>query len=182
MLFRSEIQDLLRGSKGLNLALHFLSGAITFEPVVTKVEEKLASQIVWLDAFIMNMDRTVKNTNMLMWNKQLWLIDHGACLYFHHSWTNWEGLAKSPFTLIKDHVLLPHAAMLDETNRAFKELLHKEKIREIVNLIPDDWLLWEGMDQTPDELREIYFQFLMIRLDQSETFIKEAQDARKALI
>ena len=107
-----EIQDLLRGSQGLNLALHFLSGAITFDPVVTAVDPALASQIVWLDAFIMNMDRTIKNTNMLMWHRELWLIDHGACLYFHHSWTNREALAQSPFSLVKDHVLLPQAALL----------------------------------------------------------------------
>ena len=81
-----EIQDLLQGSQGLNLALHFLSGAITFDPVVTTVDAKLASQIVWLDAYITNVDRTFKNTNMLIWHKELWLIDHGACLYFHHSW------------------------------------------------------------------------------------------------
>ncbi len=116
-----EIQDLLQGSKGLNLALHFLSGAITFDPVVTVVEPKLASQIVWLDGFITNVDRTFKNTNMLIWNKQLWLIDHGACLYFHHSWTNWETNAKSSFALIKDHVLLPQATLLEEVNTEFKQ-------------------------------------------------------------
>ena len=104
-----EIQDLLKASQGLNLALHFLSGAITFDPVVTRVDPKLASQIVWLDAFITNMDRTIKNTNMLMWHKELWLIDHGSCLYFQYTWTNWETKAIAPFLFIKDHVLLPQA-------------------------------------------------------------------------
>ena len=111
-----EIQDLLQGSKGLNLALHFLSGAITFDPVVTTLDAKKASQIVWLDAFITNVDRTFRNTNMLIWNKELWLIDHGASLYFHHSWVNWETHAKSAFTLIKDHVVLPQASMLNEVD------------------------------------------------------------------
>ena len=177
-----EIQDLLQGSKGLNLAMHFLSGAITFDPVVTKVNAKLASQIVWLDAFITNVDRTFKNTNMLIWHKELWLIDHGACLYFHHSWTTWETHAKSPFAFIKEHVLLPQASLLEEVNIEFKKLLTEEKIRNIVALIPDEWLHWEGIDETPEMLREVYAQFLLIRLNNSETFTNEAQNARKALI
>ncbi|HXU26868.1 MAG TPA: HipA family kinase [Bacteroidia bacterium] len=177
-----EIQDLLQGSKGLNLAMHFLSGAITFDPVVTKVDAKLASQIVWLDAFITNVDRTFKNTNMLIWHKELWLIDHGACLYFHHSWTTWETHAKSPFTFIKEHVLLPQASLLQEVDLEFKKLLTEEKIRNIVALIPDEWLHWESMDETPEALREVYAQFLLIRLNNSETFINEAQNARKAII
>ena len=85
-----EIQDLLKASTGLNLALHYLSGAITFDPVITKVDPWLASQIVWLDCLLTNVDRTPRNTNMLTWNKELWLIDHGASLYFHHSWNNWD--------------------------------------------------------------------------------------------
>ncbi len=177
-----EIQDLLQGSKGLNLALHFLSGAITFDPVVTTLDAKKASQIVWLDAFITNVDRTFRNTNMLIWHKELWLIDHGASLYFHHSWVNWETHAKSAFTLIKDHVVLPQATMLNEVDAEFKKLLTEEKIREIVALIPDEWLQWEGMDESPDELREVYVKFLLIRLDHSSVFIKEAKDARAALI
>lgn len=177
-----EIQDLLQGSQGLNLALHFLSGAITFDPAVTTVDAKLASKIVWLDAFITNMDRTSKNTNMLMWQKDLWLIDHGACLYFHHSWTNWETHAKSPFALIKDHVLLPQASLLTAVNSEFKQLLTESKIREIVALIPDEWLHWEGTEDTPEALREVYAQFLLTRLNHSETFTKEAQNAREALI
>src|SRR3970282_733788 len=114
-----EIQDLLKGSQGLNLALHFLSGAITFDPVVTQLSPELASKIVWLDAFITNVDRTFRNTNMLIWHKELWLIDHGASLYFHHSWTNWKNHAQSPFALIKDHVLLPQASLLKETDSIF---------------------------------------------------------------
>lgn len=177
-----EIQDLLQESKGLNLALHFLSGAITFDPVVTTLDAKKASQIVWLDAFITNVDRTFRNTNMLIWHKELWLIDHGASLYFHHSWVNWEKHAKSAFSLIKDHVLLPQAGLLNEADSEFKKLLTEEKIRGIVTLIPDEWIQWEGMDKSPDELREVYIKFLLIRLEHSAIFIKEAQDARAALI
>ncbi|KAF2508574.1 aminotransferase class I and II [Flavobacterium zhairuonense] len=173
-----EIQDLLQGSQGLNLALHFLSGAITFDPAVTTVDAKLASQIVWLDAYITNVDRTFKNTNMLIWHKELWLIDHGACLYFHHSWNNWEQHAKSPFALIKDHVLLPQASLLKEVDAEFKALLTPEILEEIVNTIPLDWLQWEDADETPENLRNVYLQFLKTRLENSEIFVNQAQNAR----
>ena len=116
-----EIQDLLQSSRGLNMGLHFLSGALTFDPVVTTIDPKTASQIVWMDALLTNVDRTARNTNMLMWHKELWLIDQGASLYFHHSWTNWEKYAISPFVQIKDHVLLPSATMLDEEDDEFKK-------------------------------------------------------------
>ena len=177
-----EIQDLLQGSQGLNLALHFLSGAITFDPVVKEIDPKLASQIVWLDAFITNVDRTAKNTNMLIWHKELWLIDHGASLYFQHSWSDWETQALSPFTLVKNHVLLSQASLLEEVNSEYKALLTEEKIRTIVSLIPDEWLHWEGIEESPESLREVYFQFLTARFKHSEIFIKEALHARETLI
>jgi hypothetical protein len=173
-----EIQDLLQGSQGLNLALHFLSGAITFDPVVTTVDDKLASQIVWLDAYITNVDRTFKNTNMLIWHKELWLIDHGACLYFHHSWNNWEQHAKSSFALIKDHVLLPQASLLKEVDAEYKAILTPQILEEIVNTIPLDWLQWEDTDETPEALRNVYLQFLQTRLNNSEIFVNQAQNAR----
>ena len=177
-----EIQDLLQGSQGLNLALHFLSGAINFDPVVTIVDAKKASQIVWLDAFITNVDRTFRNTNMLIWHKELWLIDHGASFYFHHSWTNWEKHAQSPFALIKDHVLLPQASMLQEADALFKTILTPETLQSIVNLIPLEWLDWQETEESPDAIREVYFQFLSMRLHHSQIFIKEAQNARETLI
>ena len=156
-----EIQDLLQGSRGLNLGLHFLSGALTFDPVATKVDPELASRIVWLDAYLTNIDRTFRNTNMLMWHKELWLIDHGASLYFHHSWTTWQKHALSPFVQIKDHVLLPFADKLEEADAEFKQLLTSDKIREIVNAVPDDWLNWTDGQETPQDLRDIYIQFFL---------------------
>ena len=177
-----EIQDLLQGSQGLNLALHYLSGAINYDPVVTVVDAKLASQIVWLDAYITNVDRTFRNTNMLIWHKELWLIDHGACLYFHHSWNNWEKHAQSPFALIKDHVLLPQATLLNEVDAEFKTILSPTVLQSIVHFIPEEWLQWEDSDETPEALREVYLQFLLMRSNHSEIFINEAQNARKILI
>ena len=177
-----EIQELLQKSRGLNLGLHFLSGALNFDPNTQEVDAKLASQVVWLDSFITNVDRTFRNTNLLLWHKELWLIDHGAAFYFHHSWDNWEKHATSPFALIKDHVLLPQATLIEEVNAEFQNLLTDEKLKEIVDLLPDDWLDWEGNEQTPDEIRAIYYQFLVLRKANAATFVNQAQNARATLI
>ncbi len=193
-----EIQDLLKTSIGLNLGVHYLSGSITFDPVVTKVDPMLASRIVWLDALLTNVDRTARNTNMLVWNKELWLIDHGASLYFHHSWDNafihpdspeLAAIAQRPFVQIKDHVLLPWASELEKADMRFRELLTPEKIRAITGLIPEDWLtdktIWgttEDAAITADQRRSVYTRFLETRVASSTVFINEAQHARKALV
>lgn len=173
-----EIQDLLKASKGLNLALHFLSGSINFDPAVKTIEPHLASKIVWLDSFITNMDRTFRNTNMLLFNRELWLIDHGASFYFHHSGTDWENAAKTPFAIIKSHVLLPQATELTQVDEEIKKVLTVDKLTEIVNLIPAEWLVWNDTNKTPDELKNMYLQFLVTRLNHSHIFINEAQHAR----
>lgn len=177
-----EIQDLLKFSEGTNLALHFLSGSINYDPAVMPINDKLASQIVWLDAFITNVDRTFRNTNMLMWHKELWLIDHGASFYFHHTWENWETSAKSKFTQIKDHVLLKYATKLEEVDAEFKPLLSDEFIDTLVELIPNEWLETEAYHMNEDEMRSIYKSFIKIRRDHSINFINEANDARKNLV
>lgn len=174
-----EIQDLLKASEGLNLALHYLSGSITFDPNVTRVDATLASQIVWLDSLITNVDRTARNTNMLMWYKELWLIDHGASLYFHHNWNNWEEQSKRPFALIKDHVLLPWATDLEKADEDLRSRLPIEKINAILGSIPDEWLAAVA-PASVEENRNVYRQFLANRL--SLNLIKEAQHARQALI
>lgn len=173
-----EIQDLLKASVGLNLALHYLSGAITYDPTVITVDAELASKIVWLDGLLTNVDRTARNTNMLMWRRELWLIDHGASLYFHHSGLNWEDAAPKPFVQIKDHVLLPQASTLAATDAAFRQILTPARIRSIVSLLPDAWFP-EGEGALH---RDAYYNFLTTRIATSEVFVNEAQHARKALI
>lgn len=172
-----EIQDLLKFSVGLNLGLHFLSGAITYDPTVHQLDAAQSSLIVWLDSLLMNMDRTAKNTNMLIWNRQLWMIDHGASLYFHHGPTDWQAQAVRPFALIKDHVLLRHATAMEDADARAKSLLTAEKIDEIVSWIPDDWL-----DATTDvgEQKERYVQYFTTRLAHSAILVNEANHARAA--
>lgn len=172
-----EIQDLLKFSEGLNLGLHYLSEAIAYDPSM-KIDALLASKIVWLDSFITNIDRTFKNTNLLMWHKELWIIDNGASFYFHHSWQNFEAAAKTPFKYIKDHVLLKQATKLEEADAFAKSVLNDEIFRKIVDLIPEDWLQWNDAEETPEEIREVYFNFLKTRLANSEIFLNEAQNAR----
>ncbi|TDH21480.1 aminotransferase class I and II [Segetibacter sp. 3557_3] len=176
-----EIQDLLKASVGLNLALHYLSGSITFDPVVNKVPAELASKIVWLDCLITNVDRTARNTNMLTWNQELWLIDHGASLYFHHSWHNVQEQAGRAFTQVKDHVLLPFASELESVDIACKAILTSDRIRSIVSVVPDSWLLDEN-SESPAEKREVYIEFLERRLALSGEIIKAANYARETLV
>jgi hypothetical protein len=177
-----EIQDLLRMSAGLNLALDYLPGSITFDPLVEIVGAQLASQIVWFDCFVTNVDRTPRNTNLLIWHKNLWLIDHGASLYFHHAWKNWEEQSRRAFAQVKDHVLLLRAAELEMVDEKFRSLLTNESIASIVSLIPDDWLMGESQLQSADEKRQIYTEFLQARLAVSGIFVEEAQRERETVI
>lgn len=167
-----EIQDLLKASTGLNLALHFLSGSFGFDPVVNKVEPLTASKIVWLDAFLMNMDRTVRNTNMLIWNHELWLIDHGASLYFHHSGIPWDDKFDHPFELVKKHVLYYYATKMNEADAWAKKLLSNEKIDEIVSLIPAEWIEADLIYESVEIQRQAYANFLKKRLLSSQSFIQ----------
>ena len=188
-----EIQDLLKWSQGLNLGVHYLQGAMTLDPYANPVDEATASRIVWLDTFITNVDRTVKNTNMLIWHGELWLIDHGASFYFHHSWSDWEKSALSQFPYIKDHALLYKATRMAEVDMEIRARLTPQKLDEIVDALPDEWLNWNegiltdsqafGADSTGNaddvvgERRETYRKFLKKRL-QDVDIVKAVEDAR----
>lgn len=178
-----EIQDLLKASRGLNLGMHFLSGAVTVDPYVNEIDGKLASAIVWLDAFLTNVDRTVQNTNMLVWNSEVWLIDHGASLYFHHAGYDAEKAAMSPFPYIKSHALLHKADSIEEIDKIMRQKITPRTLKKIVSLIPDDWLIGDGEDKmAADERRKAYETFLTLRLANSSVFVKRAVDERNALI
>lgn len=177
-----EVQELLRNSEGLNLGLHFLSGAMTWDVATDTTDTVTASRIVWLDAFLTNVDRTSRNTNMLLRDGDLWLIDHGASLYFHHSWTGWEKTALTPFPYIKDHALLPRATRLREADDYMRRVITPEAIASIVDAVPKEWLLSANHEITPEEQRKVYREFLTQRLVNSKIFTDHAIATRKTLV
>jgi hypothetical protein len=169
-----EIQSLIRASAGLNIALDFLPGAVMFDPVAEKPDAMLASSIVWFDAYVSNVDRTARNANMLIWHRQLRLIDHGAALYFHHGWDDQTDRSQDPFTRIKDHILLQFASQLREADAIMTQRITPEVIQNIVAMIPDTWL---GGDS-----RNAYIQHLTRRLASPRAFLEEAVRARSLLV
>ena len=177
-----EIQDLIRASGGVNLGLDYLPGSVMFDPVAEKPEADLASRIVWFDAYVTNIDRTPRNANLLMWHRKLWLIDHGAALYFHHSWTDMDRRPKDPFALIKDHILLPFASALETIDGPMSSMINEEAIREIVGLVPDDWMYLDSPFPTTTENREAYVEYLLRRLEDHRYFLEEAIRARSVQV
>lgn len=173
-----EIQDLIKASVGLNLALDYLPGSITYDPLIREVEPELASSIVWFDAFTTNVDRTARNTNMLLWHDTLYLIDHNASLYFHHSWTDYLGHSRRPFAQIKEHVLLPRASMLHEADESLSSRLTPEIIHDIIELVPGSWLESEPSFGSTEEHRAAYVEYLLRRLKAPRDFVEEAKNAR----
>ncbi|MDE6417884.1 MAG: aminotransferase class I and II [Duncaniella sp.] len=178
-----EIQDLLKASTGLNLGLHFLAGAITLDPWANPVDATEASRIVWLDAFLTNVDRTPRNTNMLVWHNETWLIDHGASLYFHHSMSDPSKAALTPFAFISDHALIRKASALEEADAYMRSRLTPGRLEAIVDMIPEEWLTTEEQSGISAEgMKDIYKGFLTQRLANSEIFLKQATDERRKLL
>lgn len=192
-----EIQELLRKSEGLNLGLHFLDHAYTFEPSVGNTDPLFASRLVWLDAFLTNVDRTRLNPNMMTWNGEVWLIDHGASLYFHHTGKDPLEAARDPFPYIKDHIMLPYASRLEEADRLMRQAITPRTLGKIVDLVPDEWLAdrpvlgivgdeYVTSDARPEDMdpaakREVYKKFLNARLADTAPFVSKALEERKKL-
>jgi hypothetical protein len=173
-----EIQDLIRASGGTNLGLDYLPGSVMFDPVADKLDSDLASRIVWFDAYLTNPDRTPRNANMLMWHRRLWLIDHGAALFFHHSWTNMEEREKRPFHLINEHILLPIADSIAAADESMTAKITAAEIKRIVDLVPDDWMDDHAPFATISENRQAYVDYLTRRLDAPRYFVEEIIRAR----
>ncbi len=175
-----EIQDILRSSVGANFGLAYLPGALAFDPAVdSDVAPDLAAAIVWFDAFITNVDRTVRNTNILLWQERLWLIDHGAALYLHHRWEGWEARIQAPFPQIQDHVLLPVAGDLAAADARLRPLLTEAVIRRVVAAIPEEWLGGETAFPDVAAHREAYVSYLWARLTGPRAWLQEALDAQQ---
>lgn len=173
-----EIQDLIRASAGLNLALDYLPGSVAFDPLVHAIDADLASSIVWFDAFVTNVDRTPRNANLLVWHRRPWLIDHGAALIVHHQWEGWEARAASPFAMVKDHVLLDAASRIVALDESLAQRLTPAVIEHIVGLIPADWLEETPAFSSRDAQRAAYAQYLQRRLQAPRAFVQEAERAR----
>jgi len=177
-----EIQDILRGSVGANFGLAYLAGALAFDPAADRTfDADLAAAIVWFDAFITNVDRTARNTNLLCWHGAMYLIDHGASLYFHHRAEGWEKNAQSRFPHIKDHVLLPFAGDIAAAGARLAPLLTETALRTVVAAIPDEWLTGEERFANPAAYREAYVAWFLARLAAPRLFEEEARDAAAAL-
>lgn len=174
-----EIQSLVQDSAGLNLAMDFLPGALAFDPLDrSSVSAELASAIVWFDAYLTNVDRTPRNTNMLLWHRRPWLIDHGAALYVHHSWANYRERASSPFSNIRDHVLMPLADNIRKADMQFAPRITPALIDHIVALIPDEWLLQHTPFGDVHAERQAYSDYLLTRIESPRAFVEEAIDVR----
>ena len=160
-----EVQDLLRASAGLNLAMDYLPGSVTLDPSVDPVDPQLAARVLWLDAFVDNVDRTWRNPNLLLWHRRPWLIDHGASLWWHHTWRSREAAATRELRDGQNHVLLRCAESLDEADAALAPLVDETLLGQVLELVPDAWLV-DG----PDPMRA------------SEAPFSSAGDARSAYV
>ncbi len=175
-----EIQDLIRASEGLNLGLDYLPGAFNYDPAAMTVDPDLASRIVWFDACVSNVDRTARNPNLMVWHDALWLIDHGAALYFHHDWEHAAEACRRPFAQIREHVLLPQAGRIAEVDGELAARMDDAAIERIVAQLPDDWLAGEAAHADAAAHRRAYAGYLKARRDHRAVFVEEAIRARAA--
>ncbi len=174
-----EIQQLLRASTGLNLGMSYLPSAFAYNQLLLPPPSSLlSSAIVWFDAYVTNVDRTDHNVNMLLWRRRLWLIDHGAALYFHHDWRDYLERSRSPFPMIRQHALLRYADDIDEADRRLRPRLDVATLREIVDGLPSSWLVGEAGFSSEAEHRQAYLDFLVSRLEAADIFVEEARRAR----
>lgn len=173
-----EIQDLLRASGGLNLALDYLPGSVSFDALSMPPDAGLASAIVWFDALVSNVDRTPRNVNLLMWHRRLWLIDHGAALVFHHAAGDFVEASTRAFAPIEQHVLLPFADAIEQADLRLAQRLSPDVVAQVVQLIPDEWLGDDAGAAQPQARREAYLQYFLRRLQSPRAFAAEAVRAR----
>ncbi|HEY2684263.1 MAG TPA: HipA family kinase [Steroidobacteraceae bacterium] len=175
-----EISSLIKASAGLNFALDYLPGSVTFDPLIFEVDAELASAVVWFDAYLCNVDRSARNVNLLLWHRRLWLIDHGAALYFHHAWKQAEDHWSTPFARIRDHVLLKRASELEAVDAKMRGLLRAPQLEKIVASIPDSWLPDDSGFDNREAQRDAYLKFFTLRAENSGNFLAEALRGRSS--
>lgn len=178
-----EIRDLLKASVGVNVGLDYLPGSVTFDPVAgPPPSAAVASEIVFFDAFVSNVDRTARNSNLLCWHRRLWLIDHGASLTFQYSWPEPSDPAVAAFPRVKDHVLLRWAGELPAAGARVASRLANGAIGSAVADVPDAFLSGEPRFAAPGAHREAYVRYLERRLAAAEALVQEAERARALLV
>ena len=183
-----EIQDLLRGSHGVNVGFRYLDGAFNFDPGAAGelVSAELAARIVWFDALLTNPDRTHRNPNILVWERKPWLIDHGAAIYVHHDWSTVdEARTRSPFPLIRQHVLLAQSGDIEAADASMSKKLTEAVVDDVLAAIPDELLVappFETDASSPDAIRERYRSYLLTRLASPRDFVGAAISARERLL
>lgn len=173
-----EVQDLLRASAGANLGMDYLPGAFGFDVTVDPLEPETAAAVVWFDALVQNVDRSWRNPNLLRWHGAVWLIDHGAALYFHHDWSRRASAAARPYAQVADHVLLPVAASITAADARLAPLLTASALAEAAAAVPDEWLADEPGFAAPDEVRAAYAEILGERLARPDLWVAPLEDAR----
>jgi HipA-like kinase len=176
-----EIHDLVRASGGLNLGLDFLPGALPFNPAThPEVDAAFAADTVWLDGLVTNPDRTIANPNLLSWHRRVWLIDHGAALYVHHTWRDPDEHARRPFERLRDHVLLPFAGSIREADARLAPRIGADRVADLVEAIPDAWLPDDPTVGDAAAQRLAYRRYLTRRLEAPRPFVEEVERARPA--
>lgn len=176
-----EIKDLIEASAGLNIGIDYLPGSLAFDPALRPaMSAEFASRALWFDAFILNVDRTARNTNILLWHHEPWLIDHGASLYFHHRWPSARETARSRFPQVREHVLLGRTdpAAIVEADSEMRARL-AGLVERCVALTPESWL-GSAEFAGPEDERAAYVEMLELRLREAQ-FVEEALDARRSL-
>ncbi|MFJ6387778.1 HipA family kinase [Streptomyces sp. NPDC091972] len=157
-----RVQELLKSSGGTNLGMDFLSGALGFDPLAFPVDPEEAGRIVWFDALVNNVDRSWRNPNLLWWQREVWLIDHGATMIWHHNWPGAEKSAARPYDA-SDHVLKPFAPDVAAAAADLAPRVTEDLLAEVTAEIPDAWLADEPGFESPDELRRTYARPLLAR-------------------
>jgi hypothetical protein len=177
-----EIQDLLNASGGVNLGFDYLPGSFDFNPRVRDPGADLAAWLLWFDTLVLNVDRSWRNPNMLLWHREVWLIDHGASLYFHHRWgPGWQPAAQYRYDAA-DHVMLPVAGSVTDADRALRPLVTRELLDEVLALVPDQWLAGDPAFDSPGGARAAYRAFFESRLERAQTWVPALEEARAARV
>ena len=180
-----EIQDLIRASAGTNVAMDYLSGAINFDPAVDVVDADFASRVVWFDTLVSNVDRTARNTNMLMWRRAPWLIDHGASLTFHHAWNGAVADPSKPFAPSAEHVLLPRASAIAQVDAELAQRLTQSVLEDVLAQVPDCFLEQAAQGADSPALQDVvahraaYVNYFVARLQTRGPWLQGVMDARR---